>query len=31
VAVDPDIGKCGAGGGVKQLLSPCDVDEHTGC
>ena len=28
VALDDDIGKCGADSGVKQLLTPRDVDEH---
>jgi hypothetical protein len=29
VTVDQEIGKCGAGGGVKQLASDREVDEHT--
>jgi hypothetical protein len=31
VAVERDIGKCGAGGGVKQVITRRDVDEHIGC
>jgi hypothetical protein len=28
VTADGDVGKCGAGGGVKQVLRSDDVDEH---
>ena len=31
VAVNDDIGKCGADGGVKQLVTLRDVAEHIGC
>jgi hypothetical protein len=31
VAGNYDVGKCGAGGGVKQLLTLGDVAEHIGC
>ena len=28
VALDHDVGKCGANRGVEQVLRSCDVDEH---